>query len=408
MFADCGLGKTPMQLVWSENVVRKTNKPVLILTPLAVSYQTEREAKKFDIEASVSRDGTVKPNITITNYEKLSKFDPSDFSGIVCDESSIIKNFQGVRKTEVTEFMKKMKYRLLATATAAPNDFIELGTSSEALGELGRMDMLSRFFVNDEKSNHPVFWGARWRFKKHGEKMFWRWVASWARAIRYPSDYGFEDEGFVLPGLEVVENVLENGVYTHSSGQMSLVPIIAKGLAEERHIKNETIDDRCKFATEKVLNHERSVIWCHMNKEGDLLEKIVPDSVQVAGKHSDEQKEEAFKAFSDGEVKRIITKPKIGGFGLNWQHCNHMTYFSDHSFEKYYQSVRRCYRFGQKEKVTVDMISTQSESGIGRNLSRKSKQAQEMFTQLIKLMNDGLTIDNRTSFTKPTNLPTWL
>jgi hypothetical protein len=199
-----------MQLVWAENVVRKTNRPVLIVTPLAVSAQTVREANKFGIECARSLDGKPAKNITVTNYERLHHFNTADFSGVVCDESSAIKNFEGERQKIVTEFMRMTPYRLLCTATAAPNDYIELGTTAEALGELGRMDMLSRFFRNDENSNHPIWWGARWQFKAHAESFFWRWVCSWARAIRKPSDLGFADGKFLLPPLYTTETVIEN------------------------------------------------------------------------------------------------------------------------------------------------------------------------------------------------------
>ena len=210
IFADCGMGKTPMQLVWAENVVRKENKPVLIIAPLAVSQQTVEEAIKFDIEALRSMTGIVQgARILVTNYERLHYFDPHDFAGVVCDESSIIKNFDGARKGEITEFMKKVRYRLLCTATAAPNDYIELGTSSEA-GYLGYMDMLNTIFKNDEDSLHPMSMGSKWRFKSHAQQDFWRWMASWARACRKPSDLGFDDRTFVLPELRESERAVDS------------------------------------------------------------------------------------------------------------------------------------------------------------------------------------------------------
>jgi hypothetical protein len=212
IFADCGLGKTPMQLVWAENVRRKTNKPVLIITPLAVSGQTVDEAEKFGIEAKVSRDGKVNSGITITNYERLHYFSSNDFQGVVCDESSAIKSFNGKHRALVTEFLRKMPYRLLCTATAAPNDYIELGTSSEALGEMGYTDMLNRFFKNDQSNTGTgrVFGqGRQWRFKGHAETPFWRWVSSWARALRRPSDFGFDDSRFNLPALLEKEHIVK-------------------------------------------------------------------------------------------------------------------------------------------------------------------------------------------------------
>jgi hypothetical protein len=404
VFADCGLGKTAMQLVWAQNIVEKTNGRVLIITPLAVSAQTVREGDKFGIECKQSRDGANLAKITVTNYERLHHFDPNDFVGVVCDESSAIKNFEGERQKQISSFMLKVPYRLLGTATAAPNDYIELGTSAEALGELGRMDMLSQFFVNDENSNHPIWWGARWRFKRHGEQMFWRWVCSWARAMRKPSDLGFNDDGFVLPNLIVNQTVVKN---TEAfTGQLFAVE--AKTLKEQREERRLTMRQRCEAVAEKVSNHDVSVVWCHLNEEGDLLERMIPNAKQVKGGDRDEEKEERFYAFSSGELPVLITKPRIGAFGLNWQHCNHMTFFPSHSYEQYYQGVRRCWRFGQKKDVTVDIVTSEGEQGVFMNLQRKSDAADRMFEQLVSYMNDALKIDNRTRFDNQLEQPSWL
>jgi hypothetical protein len=404
VFADCGLGKTPMQLVWAENVVRHTNKPVLVITPLAVAAQTVREGEKFGIECKRSSDGTVHRNITVTNYERLHYFDPNDFVGVVCDESSAIKHFSGERQKAVTAFMNKTPYRLLCTATAAPNDYIELGTSAEALGELGRMDMLSQFFKNDENSLHPIWWGARWRFKQHAETSFWRWVCSWARAVRKPSDLGFDDGRFVLPPLTVTETVVHND---HAfQGQLFAVPAIT--LQEQREERRVTIPDRCEEAARRVEGKPASVVWCHLNDEADLLERIIPDAVQVQGSDSDEKKEETFLAFSTGQLRVLVTKPKIGAFGLNWQHCAHMVSFPSHSFEQYYQAIRRCWRFGQTKPVHVDIITTEGEVGVLKNMQRKSDAADKMFDQLVRQMNDALRLDRRTTHTKAPEIPSWL
>lgn len=408
IFADCGLGKTPMQLVWAENVIRKTNGKVLILCPLAVSQQTRGEGEKFNIETHISKDGKPKNNITLTNYEKLHKFDYRDYDGVVCDESSAIKNFEGKRKEIVTQFMRKIPYRLLCTATAAPNDFIELGTSSEALGELGRMDMLAKFFKNDENSLHPIWWGARWRFKRHGEKMFWRWVSSWARALKHPSDYGFPDDGFILPKLVINETIIESKNPFVMGSQPEFFPREANTLKEQRAERRLTLKDRCEQASLKSEQFDSSVLWCYLNDESKYLNEITKDSVQVTGSDHDDKKEESFIAFKAGEIKRLITKPKIGGFGLNWQHCHHMTFFPSHSYEQYYQSVRRMYRFGQKESVKVDIITSESGRGVFKNLERKSKQADEMFRMLVKYMSNSIKIDNNDYFTKKTEVPQWL
>lgn len=404
IFADCGLGKTPMQLVWAENVVRKTNRPVLVVTPLSVSAQTVREANKFGIETARSSDGKISGNIVITNYERLHHFDPAAFAGMVCDESSAIKHFSGERQKSVTEFMKKMPYRLLCTATAAPNDYIELGTSAEALGELGRMDMLSMFFKNDENSLHPIWWGARWRFKQHAERQFWRWVCSWARAARKPSDLGFSDGEFVLPPLELRETVITN----HSPLNGFLFPMQAVRLDEQREERRQTIDARCEKVAEQVSGIHPAVAWCHLNDEADTLVRLIPGAKQVKGSDPDDLKEELFEAFSNGELRVLVTKPRIGAFGMNWQHCAHMTFFPSHSFEQFYQGVRRCWRFGQTSPVRVDIITTEGELGVLKNLERKAAAADKMFDQLVSQMHDALAVRSRKTHDADVEVPQWL
>jgi hypothetical protein len=410
IFADCGLGKTPLQLVWSENMVRKTGKRVLILTPLAVSYQTMREAEKFGIEVSRSYSGNLKSNIIITNYERLHHFDPQDFIGCACDESSILKNFDGTRKTEITEFMKKLPYRSLWTATAAPNDYIELGTSAEALGAMGYMDMLNRFFKNDnstsdtKRSSHHGGAVAKWRFKKHAEEPFWRWVCSWARAIRRPSDMGFDDADFVLPDLIERETVVDCS--RPLPGKLFVEP--AQGLKEQREERRATLKERCEAVAEKVNGNSTALVWCNLNDEGDLLEKIIPDAVQVAGKHSDDEKEERLLAFAENKIRVLITKPKVAGFGLNYQNCAHTTFFPSHSYEQYYQGIRRMWRFGQTRPVIVDIITTKGELEVLKNLQRKAKQADQMFSKLVRFMNDAISIDNSREFKHQEEVPAWL
>ncbi len=405
IFADCGLGKTIMQLVWADNVCRFTNGNVLILTPLAVSQQTEQEAKKFGIDAKKS-DG--KPHrITIVNYEKLHYFDSKDFVGCVCDESSILKNFDGKRKAQITRFMRKMKYRLLCTATAAPNDFIELGTSSEALGYMGHMDMLNKFFKNDQNnSSTKRMFGAQknWRFKGHAEVPFWKWVSSWARAVRMPSDLGFDDGDFVLPGKEERLTVIP---YSRPlNGKLFVLP--AKGLREEREERRATIKERCEKVAALVDHDKPALVWCQLNDEGDLIKELIPDSLQVAGKHSDTIKEERLMGFANGDFRVLVTKPKIGAWGLNYQHCSHMTFFPSHSYEQYYQSIRRCWRFGQKNDVLVDIVSTKGEVDVLKNLQYKSRKADEMFEMLTRFMKDSAAIKTVRNFTNAENVPTWL
>ena len=407
-FSDCGLGKTPMGLVWASNVVRKTNKPVLYLTPPAVGAQTVREAEKFGIEAKVSRDGTAHGHITVTNYERLHHFNPGDFAGVVCDESSILKSFTGRYKGEVTAFMRHVPYRLLQTATAAPNDYIELGTSSEALGYLGHMDMLNRFFKNDlNNSAQGRMRGEviKWRLKGHAELPFWQWVCSWARAMRKPSDLGFDDAAFVLPPLHEVEHLVQ--VNTLAPGMLFELPAV--GLAEQREERRRTTEERCQRVAD-LVNHtgQPALVWCHLNDEGAMLERLIPDAVQVAGSDSEDAKEDRLTAFADGKARVLITKPKIGAWGLNFQHCAHVVTFPSHSFEQYYQSIRRCWRFGQQRPVRVDIVTTEGEQGVTRNLQRKADQAEQMFDRLVAEMNRASGIARTTTHTKPMEIPQWL
>lgn len=407
LYEDCGTGKTLQELVWAENVVRHTNGKVLIATPLAVSMQTVREGEKFGIECHRSIDGKLKPGINITNYEKLHLFNPHDIVGMVCDESACIKNFQGVRLSVVKEFMRQMKYRLLGTATAAPNDYPELGTSSEALGYLGYMDMLNRFFKNDQNNSKVGRYRGetlKWRFKGHSEDAFWKWICSWARAMRKPSDLGFDDNGFILPPLIESEYIIE----ANSTPDGWLFSIPAVGLDEQRDERRRTITERCEKVAELVTNSEQSLIFCHLNPEGDLLEKIIPGSLQVAGKHSDERKEELLLAFSSGQLKHLVIKPKIGAWGLNLQNCGHVVSFPSHSFEQYYQGIRRCWRFGRKGAVKSDIVCTKGEIAVLNNLKQKSSKADIMFERLIQHMNDAIKIDGYTNCTKKEEVPQWL
>lgn len=406
IFADCGMGKTPMQLVWADEIARRGNGNVLILTPLAVSGQTVREAEKFGIEAT--RSIGQPHRIAVTNYEKLHHFDPADFVGVVCDESSILKSFDGARKSEITQFMRKVPYRLLATATAAPNDYTELGTSSEALGYLGHMDMLNRFFKNDQNNsamNRQRGEVAKWRFKGHAETPFWRWVCSWARSIRKPSDYGFDDGRFTLPPLEEAEHVVESR--TLPDGMLFSLPAV--GLREQRDERKRTVTERCEKVAAIVDDaHSQCLIWCHLNREGKALAQMIPDSVEISGDDSDERKEEVFLGFASGEIKNLITKPRIGAWGLNFQNCHRITFFPSHSFEQYYQGVRRCWRYGQTLPVRVDMVATEGERGIMDNLQRKAKAADTMFERITSEMVNALGINHRTTFTQPEEVPSWL
>lgn len=409
VLADCGLGKSAIQLTWAQNVVERENARVLVLTPLAVAPQTVREGEKFGIRCVRSRDGRKLPasGIVVINYERLDALDPSDFVGVVCDESSILKSYDGVRRGEITRFLSKMKYRLLCTATSAPNDYVELGTHSEALGELGYVDVLSRFFVAGDNTGTVAQrrWGesVKFRLKGHAEEPFWRWVCSWARAVRRPSDLGFDDGPFVLPPLEEEVHLVE--ARTLPRGR--LFEARADGLREQREANRRTLRERCERMAELSNARPSSLVWCNLNDEGDLLEEMIDGAVQVSGSDSDEVKEERLLAFADGQIRRLVTKPRIGGWGMNFQRCTHVGFFASHSFEQYYQGVRRCWRFGQKSPVKVDVVGTEGLYGVVENLRRKAKAADEMFGRLVASMNRSLKVRDA-RVTKAMSLPSWV
>ena len=405
ILADCGLGKTPMLHVWADNIIRKTGRPVLVLTPLGVSGQTVREATKFGFKAQQSRDGDYHCTTVVTNYEKLSLFNPEDFAGCVCDEAGILKNCDGKTRDKIIEFMRIIPYRLLTTATAAPNDYPELGNHAECLGEMGYQDMLTRFFKQDNVDRGHQGWGrTKYRMRAHGEYDFWRWVCSWARACRKPSDLGFDDEEFVLPKLIEQEHVI--AARTKRPGFLLDMPAIT--LREQKEERRRTIQERCELVAE-LANHDRPVIcWCHLNPEGDLLAKLIKGSIQVSGKDSDIAKETAFAKFEDGTIRVMVTKPEIAGWGLNWQHCAHQTFFPSHSFEQTYQAKRRSYRFGQKHDVVIDTVASEGEAGISVNYERKAAQADVLFTRLVDLMNAELRIERTNPWKNPEELPPWL
>jgi len=409
IFADCGLGKTLIQLAWAENVVRHANRPVLLLTPLAVSYQTLAEAQKFGIDARRATP-TGNQGIVVTNYERLHLLSADDFAGCVCDESSILKSFDGARRNEITQFIRKLPYRLLCTATAAPNDYIELGTSSEALGYLGYSDMLTRFFKNDQNNiASGRQWGGvvKWRFKGHAKRPFWRWVSSWARAIRKPSDMGCDDGGFSLPPLVERQHLVAD--IPPADGSLFTLP--AHGLHEQREERRRTLTQRCEAAARLAMEHDgQSLLWCHLNDEGDLLEHLIgrDHAVQVSGGDDDDAKERAFTGFAAGDIRVLVTKPKIGAWGLNFQNCAHMTLFPSHSYEQYYQGVRRCWRFGQQRPVLVNAIVTPGDEEVFANLRRKAAAADKMFDAMLAHMHQAQSVERQSHFNEQEAMPTWL
>lgn len=381
IFADTGLGKTLMELEWAHHVSKHEDKPVLILTPLSVSYQMEREAKKFGYSAYVAKDqASAKGLIVITNYEKLHHFDASEFCGIVLDESSILKSHDGKYRQLLTEFAANLQYRLSASATPSPNDHMELGTQSEFLGVLSRTEMLATFFTHDGGDT------AKWRLKGHGRKEFWKWMATWAIAIRKPSDLGFSDDGYQLPPL----NIHDVTVAVSNDNLSTLFAMQAQTLQERRQAKKDSLEDRIKACADLVNNSDESwIIWCNLNTESEALKKALRDSFEVKGSDSSEHKEAIADGFTDGSVRILISKPSIFGFGLNWQHCHNMAFvgLSD-SYEQLYQAIRRCWRFGQTQPVNVYMIAAETEGNIKQNLERKEQQMATMFKEMTDSMKE--------------------
>jgi hypothetical protein len=408
IFLDTGLGKTAIQLTIAENIVRKTNKRVLILTPLAVAFQFIIEAGKIGMsDVEHSKNGKFKEKIVVTNYERLQYFNSSDFEAVVLDESSILKNYDGATRESITYFMKKIKYRFLSTATPSPNDFVELGTSSEALGYLGYTDMLSKYFTNNEDTIKPQNIGTKWILKGHARNDFFKWVSSWSISARKPSDLGFSDENYELPELITNYHSVKNDKNLIVNGQIQLFNAIAKRLEEIRIEQRMTIEKRCEKAYELAANYDTSVYWCNFNKEGDLLESLDKDSKQIVGSMSIDKKEEILFAFFNGEIKKLITKPKMTAFGLNWQHCNHTVFFPTFSYEQYYQSIRRFWRFGQKDKVIADLVYSDGQKRVLDGLIAKADKANELFSKLNTTLNTNYTIKEK-GFNKEFQLPKFL
>ena len=408
IFLDTGLGKTIIELTVAKNYIEATNKPVLIITPLAVAFQFIKEAEKFGIsDIEYSKDGKYKSKIVIANYERLHYFNPSDFDCVILDESSILKNFDGAIRNEVTTFLKKVKYRYLFTATPSPNDFIELGTSSEALGYLGYTDMLTRFFTNNEDTISPMNIGTEWILKGHAKENFFKWVSGWSISMRKPSDLGFDDSKHILPKLTVNHHSVKNEKNLCVNGQIQLFNQIAKRLTEIKEENKATIENRCERAYELSKGHEMSVYWCNLNNEGDLLQKLDKDAYQIKGSMDIDKKEELLLGFFNGDIKKLITKPKMTAFGLNWQHCNHTVYFPTFSYEQYYQSIRRFWRFGQKREVIVDLVFSDGQKRIMDSLLAKTDKANELFNKLNASLNTSFDI-KQSQFDKTMILPSFI
>ena len=409
VFADTGLGKTLIQLSIAQNIVEHTNKKVLILTPLAVGFQFIKEAINIGVDnVYQSKEGSLHGNIIVTNYQRLHLFNCSDFECVILDESSILKNFNGKIKSQITSFIKKVKYRFLSTATPSPNDFTELGTSSEALGYMGYMVMLSKFFKNNNNSidsgNRNV--GSKYYLKPHAEKDFFRWVNQWSIMIKKPSDLGYSNDRYILPKLHVIDHTIKNKSLIDIGGQIQMFTPIAKTMLEVRHEQKQTLTQRCEKAVDLSLN-KVSVYWSNTNKESGLIKKMDKDSYEILGSMSIDKKEDILINFAEGNIDRIITKAKITGMGLNWQHCNHSVIFPTWSYEQYYQAIRRFYRFGQKKEVTVHRISSDGQTRVIQALNEKSKKNKVLYDNLLN--NTNIIYESNTKeFNKNISLPKFI
>lgn len=384
IFADCGLGKTPMQLEWARVVYERTGRDVLLLAPLAVSSQTVREGEKFGIHVNPCRTSQdLKPGINITNYERLHYFEASRFGAIVLDESSILKAYSGQTRKQITDFAQAIPYRLACTATPAPNDLIEIINHAEFLSIMRGKEIIALFFTQDGNSTH------KWRLKGHAKRDFWQWLASWAVALRRPSDLGYSDEGFILPELQIHERVVESG-----SPLSTLFPMEAKTLEEQRAARRASLPARVRACAQLASDStEPWLIWCDLNPESEALRKAIPGAVEVRGFDAPEDKERALMDFTEGRIRVLITKPSIAGFGMNWQHCANVAFVGiSHSYEQFYQAVRRCWRFGQSRNVDCHIFTSEEEAAVVSNIQRKERQAAEMMENIVSHMK-GLSLN---------------
>lgn len=372
IFAGTGLGKTGMQLEWAHQVHQHTGADVLVLAPLAVAEQTAREGEKFEVVVHLCKtQADVKPGVNITNYEKLAHFNAGHFAGIVLDESSILKSFEGKVRTEIIEAFRDTPFKLACTATPAPNDHMELANHAEFLHVMSRPEMLATFFVHDGGTT------SQWRLKGHAVKAFWEWVASWAVMMSMPSDLGYEDNGFKLPPMEIEQIVVDRTGYIVKEAQT---------LQDRRRARTDSLDLRVQNAVELVMSKpdESWLVWCDLNKESEALKKAIPGSVEVKGADDPDYKTSSLTGFARGEIKILISKPSIAGFGMNFQVCHNQVFtgLSD-SFEQYYQAVRRSWRFGQKEQVKVYVITSEKEGAVVKNIKRKERDFETMLHGMI-------------------------
>lgn len=382
VFADTGLGKTIMQLSWADEVQSHTGGKILILAPLAVSEQTIEEGAKFGIEVQRVPHGNdiPGPGVWITNYERMDSIDYTELNGLVLDESSILKAHDGKTRQRIIEAAQGVPYRLSCTATPSPNDFEELGNQCEFLGVMTRTEMLATYFVNDTGDT------GTWRLKGWGASKFWEWMGTWAVVVRNPSDIGFDGAEYILPPLQYIEHVVE----TEQLGD-ELFARPAQTLQERRKAQRDSLEARCRALAEvvKAEPDEPWLIWCHLNDEAELIADLIPGAINVQGSDAPETKAKNLLGFAHGDIRVLVSKPKIAGFGMNWQHCARMAFVGlDDSFEKFYQAVRRCYRFGQKRQVKVHLFTAENEGQILANLKRKEEAHHEMSASMIEHMKD--------------------
>jgi len=393
LFCDTGLGKTLMQLAIAWNIVQKTNQRVLILTPLAVAFQFIDEARNIGIDdIGHSKDGTLSHKIVVCNYERLHLLNSADFVCVMLDESSILKNFAGKTRDQIVAFIKQVRYRFLSTATPSPNDFIELGNSSEALGYMGYMDMLTKFFKSNQNSvdsnNRNI--GEKFYLKPHAERDFFAWVNQWSVMVKKPSDLGFSDSGYDLPPLTTRRHIVRNANTWVIDGQAALFAMPAKTMTEVREEQKLTVAERCEKAHE-LANGKTSVYWCNLNEESALLSSLDRDAIEIIGGMSIDQKEEILVSFARGDIRRLITKARMTSMGLNWQHCQHTVFFPTWSYEQYYQAIRRLWRFGQQHEVTCDMVISEGQERVMEAHEQKTKKAIELYGNLVQAANRDFT-----------------
>lgn len=410
VFADTGLGKTLIQLSIAQNVVNHTNKKVLILTPLAVGFQFIKEAHDLKITDDIeqTKDGKHTKKIVVCNYERLQHLNADDFECVILDESSILKNFNGKIKDQITSFIKRVKYRFLSTATPSPNDFIELGTSSEALGYMGYMDMLSKFFKQNngavDSTNRNI--GEKFYLKPHAERDFFAWVNQWSIMVKKPSDLGFNYDRYNLPELIINKHTVNNNSLIDVEGQIQMFTPIAKNFNEIKHEERSTVNERCEKAV-ALTGNQTSVYWVNRNDESALIKKIDTDAVEILGSMSVDKKEDILVNFAQGNIERIITKAKMTGMGLNWQHCNHSTFFPTWSYEQYYQAIRRFWRFGQKREVTIDLVISDGQRRVIEAIEQKTEKAKSLYENLVLNVNREFT-NHKKQFNNEVEKPKFL